>query len=110
MNEPLDIHVIRELSDDIVSVLKSLANKDRLLILSLLLNEELNVSEIEAKSEILQPTLSQQLMILRKNNVVTTRRAGKQIFYSIKDQRFVKILNDIYQFHFTHPIAVLATS
>ena len=49
MNEPLDIHVIRELSDDIVSVLKSLANKDRLLILSLLLNEELNVSEIEAK-------------------------------------------------------------
>ncbi|WP_111894408.1 metalloregulator ArsR/SmtB family transcription factor [Acinetobacter sp. MB5] len=108
MNEPLDIDVIRELSEDIVSVLKSLGNKDRLLILSLLLNEELNVSEIEAKSEILQPTLSQQLMILRKNNVVTTRRSGKQIFYSIKDQRFTKILNNIYRFHSDHPTAVTA--
>jgi len=101
MNEPLDIDVIRELSDDIVTVLKSLGNKDRLLILSLLVNEELNVSEIETKSQILQPTLSQQLMILRKNNIVTTRRSGKQIFYSIKDQRFIKILNNIYHFHLT---------
>ncbi|ENV48368.1 hypothetical protein P255_01249 [Acinetobacter brisouii CIP 110357] len=101
MNEPLDIDVIRELSDDIVTVLKSLGNKDRLLILSLLVNEELNVSEIETKSQILQPTLSQQLMILRKNNIVTTRRSGKQIFYSIKDQRFIKILSNIYNFHLT---------
>ena len=102
MNAPLNIDVIRELSDDIVSVLKALGNKDRLLILSLLLNEELNVSEIEAKSEILQPTLSQQLMILRKNNVVTTRRAGKQIFYSIKDPRYIQILKKIYSFHSAH--------
>ncbi|ENU80689.1 hypothetical protein F975_01475 [Acinetobacter sp. ANC 3789] len=99
MSEPLDIDVIRELSDDIVTVLKSLGNKDRLLILSLLMNEELNVSEIETRSQILQPTLSQQLMILRKNNIVTTRRSGKQIFYSIKDQRFIKILSNIYYFH-----------
>ncbi|MHA3115506.1 ArsR family transcriptional regulator [Acinetobacter sp. ANC 4635] len=99
MSEPLDIDVIRELSDDIVTILKSLGNKDRLLILSLLVNEELNVSEIETRSQILQPTLSQQLMILRKNNIVTTRRSGKQIFYSIKDQRFIKILSNIYHFH-----------
>ncbi|MHA3054531.1 ArsR family transcriptional regulator [Acinetobacter sp. ANC 4633] len=108
MNEPLDIDVIRELSDDIVSVLKSLGNKDRLLILSLLMNEELNVSEIEMKSQILQPTLSQQLMILRKNNIVTTRRSGKQIFYSIKDQRFIKILNNIYHFHLASPAVLIA--
>ncbi|MEB3766485.1 metalloregulator ArsR/SmtB family transcription factor [Acinetobacter sp. MD2] len=99
MTEELKVEVIRELSDDIVSILKSLANKDRLLILTLLLKDELNVSEIETRSSIQQPTLSQQLMILRKNDVVKTRRAGKQIFYSIKDERFIQILNNIYQFH-----------
>ncbi|MCF9033742.1 ArsR/SmtB family transcription factor, partial [Acinetobacter nectaris] len=60
---------------------------------------ELNVSEIEEKTKILQPTLSQQLMILRKNGVVSTRRAGKQIYYSIKDQRFNTILNRFSQFY-----------
>lgn len=98
MDEALNLNVIGNQSDEIVMVLKSLANKDRLIILSHLLVEELNVSEIERKTEILQPTLSQQLMILRKNNVVETRRAGKQIFYSIKDQRFVNILNNVSQF------------
>ncbi|WP_343594853.1 metalloregulator ArsR/SmtB family transcription factor [Acinetobacter sp.] len=99
MNDTLDVDAIREFSDEIVGVLKSLANKDRLLILTLLLSEELNVSEIEEKSKIQQPTLSQQLMILRKNEVVKTRRVGKQIFYSIKDDRFVSIVNSVYQFH-----------
>ncbi|WP_269913613.1 ArsR/SmtB family transcription factor [Acinetobacter sp. HY1485] len=98
MDETLNLNVIRDQSDEIVMVLKSLANKDRLIILSHLLVEELNVSEIEKKTQILQPTLSQQLMILRKNGVVSTRRAGKQIFYSIKDQRFVNILNNVSQF------------
>lgn len=98
MDEKLNIDVIRDQSDEIVMVLKSLANKDRLIILSHLLVEELNVSEIEKKTAILQPTLSQQLMILRKNGVVATRRAGKQIFYSIKDPRFVHILNNAAQF------------
>lgn len=98
MDEALNVNVIRDQSDEIVMVLKSLANKDRLIILSHLLVEELNVSEIEKKTQILQPTLSQQLMILRKNGVVSTRRSGKQIFYSIKDQRFVNILNNVSQF------------
>lgn len=95
----MSMNVIRDQSDDIVVMLKSLANKDRLVILSHLLVEELNVSEIEEKTKILQPTLSQQLMILRKNGVVSTRRAGKQIYYSIKDQRFNTILNRFSQFY-----------
>ncbi|MBF7691784.1 MULTISPECIES: ArsR/SmtB family transcription factor [Acinetobacter] len=95
----MSMNVIRDQSDDIVVMLKSLANKDRLVILSHLLIEELNVSEIEEKTKILQPTLSQQLMILRKNGVVSTRRAGKQIYYSIKDQRFNTILNRFSQFY-----------
>ncbi|SDB87363.1 ArsR/SmtB family transcription factor [Acinetobacter boissieri] len=99
MDTAMNMNVVRTQSNDIVTMLKSLANQDRLIILSHLLQEELNVSEIEQKTKIVQPTLSQQLMILRKNGVVTTRRAGKQIFYSIKDQRFQTILNKVSQFY-----------
>ncbi len=67
----------------VVSILKSLANTDRLLILCHLSQQELNVSQIEEITDIKQPTLSQQLMMLRKSDVVNTRRDGKQIYYSM---------------------------
>jgi hypothetical protein len=38
-------------------------------------------------------------MMLRKSDVVSTRRDGKQIFYSIKDQNLVVILNTLYQLY-----------
>lgn len=96
MQNGLNIDVMRDSADTVVSILKSLANTDRLLILCHLAHEELNVSQIEERTGITQPTLSQQLMMLRKSNGVTTRREGKQIFYSIKDQKLVGILNTLY--------------
>ncbi len=76
-----------------------MANTDRLLILCHLAYEELNVSQIEEKTQITQPTLSQQLMMLRKSDVVSTRRDGKQIFYSIKDDNMHSILNTLHQLY-----------
>ena len=90
---------MRDAADTVVTVLKSLANTDRLLILCHLVQEELNVSQIEEKTHINQPTLSQQLMMLRKSDVVNTRRDGKQIFYSIKDEKLALVLNQLYQLY-----------
>ena len=42
---------------------------------------------LKLKKNTNHPTLSQQLMMLRKSDVVSTRRDGKQIFYSIKDDK-----------------------
>ena len=95
----LQIEAMRISADTVVQKLKSIANTDRLLILCHLVHEELNVSQIEEKTHIMQPTLSQQLMILRKSDVVNTRRDGKQIFYSIKDQQRTIILNTLYQLY-----------
>ncbi len=95
----LQIEAMRISADTVVQKLKSIANTDRLLILCHLVHEELNVSQIEEKTHIMQPTLSQQLMILRKSDVVNTRRDGKQIFYSIKDQQLTIILNTLYQLY-----------
>ena len=95
----LQIEAMRISAVTVVQKLKSIANTDRLLILCHLVHEELNVSQIEEKTHIMQPTLSQQLMILRKSDVVNTRRDGKQIFYSIKDQQLTIILNTLYQLY-----------
>jgi DNA-binding transcriptional ArsR family regulator len=86
-------------ADLLVNVLKSLANTDRLVILCNLAQQELNVSQIEVATQINQPTLSQQLMMLRKSDAVNTRREGKQIYYSIKDQNLVVVLNTLKQLY-----------
>ncbi len=96
MNNALEIKAMRDASEHVVTVLKSLANTDRLLILCYLSQHELNVSQIEQITQIHQPTLSQQLMMLRKSNVVATRREGKQIFYSIKDEKLVTVLQTLH--------------
>lgn len=101
MNTDLEITTMRDSADQVVGILKSLANTDRLIILCHLSQAELNVSQIEHLTQIQQPTLSQQLMMLRKSDVVSTRRDGKQIFYSIKDQNLIVILKTLYQLYCT---------
>lgn len=76
--------------------LKLFANADRLKILCVLKDGELCVQKIEELSQIQQPTLSQQLTILRKAESVQTRRDGKQIFYEIQDQRVLKLMGSLY--------------
>ncbi|BCU64855.1 hypothetical protein F941_01526 [Acinetobacter bouvetii DSM 14964 = CIP 107468] len=99
MNSDIEITSMRNSADLVVGVLKSLANTDRLMILCHLAQKELNVSQIEQITQINQPTLSQQLMMLRKSNVVTTRRDGKQIYYSIKDPNLITVLQTLYNLY-----------
>ncbi|WP_122902115.1 metalloregulator ArsR/SmtB family transcription factor [Acinetobacter sp. B51(2017)] len=103
MNDALEIKAMRDASEHVVTILKSLANSDRLIILCHLSQQELNVSQIEHITQIHQPTLSQQLMMLRKSEVVSTRRDGKQIFYSIQDPKLVTILTTLYQLYCPKP-------
>lgn len=99
MNADLKITQMCDSAETVVSILKSLANTDRLVILCHLAQQELNVSQIENITQINQPTLSQQLMMLRKSDMVNTRRDGKQIFYSIKDAHLVTVLNTLHELY-----------
>lgn len=65
---------------------KALAHPLRYRILATLKDGEHNVGEIEEASGITQPALSQQLAILRKANLVSTRREAKQVYYAIEDK------------------------
>ncbi len=83
---------LRSAAAEGVGVLKLLANVDRLLLLCQLSQGEHCVSELEEELGILQPTLSQQLGVLRNEGVVSTRRQGKNIYYSVADPRTLEIL------------------
>lgn len=90
---------LRESAEQAVSALKVLANEDRLLLLCQLSQGEMCVGELEEALDIHQPTLSQQLGVLRNEGVVSTRREGKNIFYSVADARLLKILAVLYRLY-----------
>ncbi|QTH24816.1 helix-turn-helix transcriptional regulator (plasmid) [Rhizorhabdus wittichii] len=70
--------------DAITDILKALAHDVRLkLMRTLLENGEKSVGELETMTGIGQPGLSQQLAILRKAELVQTRRDAKLVFYSL---------------------------
>jgi DNA-binding transcriptional ArsR family regulator len=76
----------RERAEDTAERLRKFGQPLRLMILSLLLQGEKSVSEIDMATGIGQPGLSQQLAELRRAELVTTRRQAKQVFYSIADK------------------------
>lgn len=77
-------------------LLKSLSHPDRLMLLCQLTQGEHCVSQLEEKVGLGQPSLSQQLGILRKDGLVNTRREGKQIYYSVASDDALAILNVLY--------------
>ncbi|HCL60793.1 MAG TPA: transcriptional regulator, partial [Acinetobacter sp.] len=62
-------------------------------------DSEMNVQQIELQTDIHQPTLSQQLTVLRKAEMVSTRREGKQIFYQLSDPKLLTLMQTLYQLY-----------
>lgn len=90
---------MREAAAKTVGILKTLANEDRLLLLCHLSQSEASVSELETALSIKQPTLSQQLGVLRRQNLVVTRRDGKQIFYQVAAPDVLVLLRTLYELY-----------
>jgi DNA-binding transcriptional ArsR family regulator len=73
--------------DAAAELLKALAHTTRLEILRSLVEGERSVGDLEQASGIGQPGLSQQLAVLRKADLVDTRREHKLVFYRINHAR-----------------------
>lgn len=95
----IDTEMLRLAADQAVGTLKILANVERLLLLCQLSQGEMCVGDLEAQLDIRQPTLSQQLGVLRNEGVVATRRDGKKIFYSVADPNLLQILEVLYRLY-----------
>ena len=90
---------IRASASQACAMLKVLANEDRLLILCQLIEGARNVGELEALLGIQQPTLSQQLTVLREEGLVATERNGKYIIYSLTSLEVIQIMQTLYDLY-----------
>ena len=98
-NHKIDPARLRAAAAEAVSALKVLANQERLLLLCQLSQGEMCVGDLEEELDIHQPTLSQQLAVLRAQGVVGTRRQGKNIFYRVADPGLLEILAVLYRLY-----------
>lgn len=95
--EFLQVQELKVVANEASALLSRLANPDRLMILCLLVGGEKNVTEIGKEGGIQQPTLSQQLTVLRKDGLVATRREGKYVYYHIANADVLRIMETMYQ-------------
>ena len=77
--------------------LKALSHEGRLMILCSLAHGEKSVTELEHMLSSRQAAVSQQLARLRQEKLITARRDGKQIFYSLTDERARRIIEQVYE-------------
>ena len=88
---------------DASNVLKAISHEGRLMILCHLVTGEKSVTELERLLSARQAAVSQQLARLRLEGLVTPRRDGKTIYYSLTDDRPKRMLETIYDLFCADP-------
>jgi ArsR family transcriptional regulator, virulence genes transcriptional regulator len=84
-------------ADQASELLKALSNRHRLLIVCQLSEKERSVGELAALLNIRDSTVSQHLALLRKDGLVTARRDGQTIWYSIGSAPARELVGTLYQ-------------
>ena len=78
--------------EQIADLFKAFGDPTRVHILSLLVGEELCVTDIAEAVELSQSAISHQLRILKQMQLIKFRREGKNILYSLADDHVLSIL------------------
>lgn len=81
----------KQVLDDIAELFKGFADPTRVHILSLLVEQELCVTDIAEAVDLSQSAISHQLRILKQMHLIKFRRDGKNLLYSLADDH-VKII------------------
>jgi DNA-binding transcriptional ArsR family regulator len=93
----IDLDSLRHGAAQACRLMKVLSNPDRLLLLCQLAQGEQRVGELEDRVGVVQPTLSQQLAVLRDEGLVSTRRDGKAIYYRIDSAQAQAVMVTLHQ-------------
>ena len=72
---------------------KALAHPIRIRVLELLVKKEMNVQELQDALGVEQPVVSQQLAVLRANNIVAGRKEGVSVRYAVRDPLIAELLS-----------------
>lgn len=81
-----------EILDDLVCFFSIFSDYTRLRIISALAISEMCVSDLSTLLKLNQTTVSHQLRFLKNLNAVTTKRQGKVVFYSLRNQSLNEVL------------------
>ncbi|MBN9429147.1 MAG: winged helix-turn-helix transcriptional regulator [Burkholderiales bacterium] len=98
---PIAPEQLREHVGGACALLKVLANEDRLMLLCHLAAQRRNVGELEALTGIRQPTLSQQLAVLRQESLVETEKEGKYVYYRLASDDAVRVMRTLWNVYCT---------
>ncbi len=99
----MDIAELKENATKASDMLKVMANQSRLMILCHLLDGEKNVQQLQGHVGLSQSALSQQLAILRGQNLVETRREAQSVFYSLASPEAETLIGTLYQIYCAKP-------
>ena len=80
---------------DISEKLKALGHPARLQMISGLIKDECNVTQIQKKLGLPQSTISQHLMVLKSNGIIKGSRQGTKVCYKVIDANIIKIMKII---------------
>lgn len=79
-------------ADEAAMLLKAMSNKNRLMVMCSLFNDEMSVGELNKQIPLSQSALSQHLAALRQAGLVSTRRKSQTIFYKISSDAAATII------------------
>lgn len=91
-DDPLDVSLSRPLSEIKAELFRALAHPARVRALEVLAEGERSVGEMASLVGIELSHLSQQLAVLRRASLVTTRKEGSTVFYAVRDPAIVELL------------------
>lgn len=95
----LDPAAMRRHAGAAARLVRALSNQHRLLMLCVLSEGELSVGELNSRVRLSQSALSQHLAVLRRERLVTTRRAAQTIYYRVAGGialELIQVLHDHY--------------
>lgn len=84
------------------SIFQALGHTTRIAIVELLRDGELSAGVIQERLGIEQANVSQHLAILRNRQIVTNRKEGNQVFYSLRNPVLVEVLDIMRRYFHSH--------
>lgn len=93
----LPLELMQENAGRAAALLRSMANESRLMILCRLSQGEMTVGDLTRNINLSQSALSQHLGILRRENLVKTRRESQYVWYSLDSDEVKAVIETIYE-------------
>lgn len=89
---------------------QAMAHPTRIAIIEQLRDGELSAGELIDRLRMEQANVSQHLAVLRAKQIVVNRKAGNQVFYSVRDPLIIQVLDVMkryFQKHLNESLAIL---